>query len=78
MNLNVSALHLVDCTYLYDKNRFLSAVMLSLTAIIGMEMPFINVISKIDLLKHLGRPDMNLFFYSTLSGIEHMFMFDDD
>jgi hypothetical protein len=52
--------------------------MLSLTAIIGLEMPFINVISKIDLIKTLGRPDMNLFFYSNLAGLEHMFFFDND
>lgn len=67
---------MVDCSYLYDKSRFLSAVMLSLSAIIGLEMPFINVISKIDLLRNFGRPDMHLTFYGNLAGLEHMFYFD--
>ena len=71
--MTVAAMHLVDSTYLYEKNRFLSSVMLSLTALIGMDMPFLNVISKIDLLKTLGRPDMNLFFYGAMSGLDHMF-----
>lgn len=29
-------------------------------------------------MKTLGRPDMHLFFYSNLSGLEHMFMFEDE
>lgn len=76
LNLHLSAIHLVDCTYLYDKHRFLASLMLSLTAIIGMEMPFINAITKIDLLRNFGRPDMNLSFYSSISGLEYLF-FDD-
>lgn len=71
--MQFSAVHLVDCSYLYDRNRFLSALMLSLTAIVGMEMPFINAISKIDLLGTLGRPDLNLSFYSQISGLKMLF-----
>lgn len=69
-------MHLVDCTYLYDKNRFLASMMLSLTATIGMEMPFINAITKIDLLKNFGRPDLNLSFYNSISGLEYLFYED--
>eukprot|EP00347_Sterkiella_histriomuscorum_P009593 403340612 len=76
LNLNFSAIHLVDCTYLYDKNRFLASMTLSLTAIIGMQMPFINAITKIDLMKNFGRPDMNLSFYNSISGLEFLFFED--
>ena len=76
--MQFSAVHLVDCSYLYDKTRFLSALTLSLTAIIGMEMPFINTISKIDLLKTLGRPGMNLSFYSAISGLKYLFFETQD
>jgi len=51
--------------------------MLSLTALIGMEMPFINAITKIDLLKQFGRPDMNLSFYNSISGLKFLFFADD-
>ncbi len=77
LNMTMVAIHLVDCTYLYDKHRFLSALMLSLTALIGLDMPFINCISKLDLLKTLGRPDMNLSFYSSITGLKFLF-FDDE
>jgi len=76
LNIHLTALHLVDATYLYDKNRFLSSLMLSLTAIICLEMPFINAITKIDLLKTFGRPDMGLSFYSSISGLEYLFFED--
>lgn len=76
--MRLAAVHLVDCSYLYDKNRFLSALMLSLTAIIGMEMPFINAISKVDLMRRLGRPDMNLTFYSEISGLKYLFCDEEE
>lgn len=71
--MQFSAVHLVDCSYLYDRHRFLSALTLSLTAIIGMDMPFINAISKIDMLGKFGRPEMGLSFYSSISGLRMMF-----
>lgn len=61
--MQMVAVHLVDSSYLYDRYKFLSAMMLSLSSIIGMEMPFINIITKVDLLGQMGRPDMNLMFY---------------
>jgi hypothetical protein len=36
---------------------------LSLSALIGLEMPMINLITKMDLIKQLGRPEMNLAYY---------------
>ena len=40
-----------------DANKYLSACTLSMTAKIGFEnVPFINIITKIDLLSKLGRP----------------------
>lgn len=71
--MRFAALHLVDCSYLYDRTRFLSALTLSLTATVGMDMPFINAISKLDLLKTLGRPEMGLSFYQNMSGLNLMF-----
>ena len=73
LHFTFSAVHLVDISYLYDKHRFLSALTLSLSATIGMELPFINAITKLDLLGTLGRPDMNLSFYNEISGLNYLF-----
>ena len=72
--MNLVAVHMVDSSYLYDKYKFLAAMSLSLSALIGLEMPHINLITKIDLLSKLGRPDMNLMFYQgTTSGLKYLF-----
>ncbi len=38
-----------------------------------MEMPFINAITKVDLMKKLGRPEMNLTFYNEIQGLNYLF-----
>jgi hypothetical protein len=66
--------HLVDCSYLMDAHKYLSAVTLSMSAKIGFEdAPMINIITKIDLLKKLGRPQMNLIDLENISGIGYLF-----
>ena len=62
-NFKMVAVNMIDASYLYDRYKFLSAMTLSLTSLIGIEIPFINLVTKMDLLKTMGRPDMNLMFY---------------
>ena len=74
VGLQCCATHLVDCSYLMDEHKYLSAVTLSMTAKIGFEdAPMINIITKIDLLKKLGRPQMNLIDLENISGIGYLF-----
>ena len=59
---------------MYDKFKFLSSLTLSLTAIVGMELPILNLITKVDLIGKLGRPDMNLMFYEgCTNGLRYLF-----
>ena len=62
-NFKMVAVNMIDASYLYDRYKFLSAMTLSLTSLIGIEIPFINLVTKMDLMKTMGRPDMNLMFY---------------
>lgn len=74
LNFQFVVVHLIDSQQLYDKFKFLSSLTLSLTAIIGMELPMINLVSKIDLLGKYGRPDMNLMFYEgCTNGLKYLF-----
>ena len=53
-----------------DTHKYLSAVTLSMCAKIGFEdTPLINIVSKLDLLKKLGRPQMNLIDLENIGGI---------
>ena len=62
-NFRFVAVHLIDASYLYDRYKFLAALSLSLSSLIGLEVPFINLVTKVDLMSTLGRPDMNLMNY---------------
>ena len=74
LSFNFVAVHLIDSSQLYDRFKFLSSLTLSLAAIIGMEIPMINLISKVDLMTQMGRPDMNLMFYEgCTSGLKYLF-----
>lgn len=74
LGFSLVVVHLVDISYLYDRYKFLSAMTLSLTAVINLEVPFLNLITKVDLLGQMGRPDMNLMFYQgTTYGLKYLF-----
>jgi len=79
VGLQCCATHLVDCSYLMDCNKYLSAVTLSMCAKIGFEeVPLINIVSKLDLLQKLGRPQMNLIDLENIAGIHYLFWDGDD
>ena len=77
LNFHFVASHVIDLPQIYDRYKFLTTLTLSLTAIIGMEMPMVQIITKIDLLKTMGKPDMNIMFYEgCTNGLKFLF-FDD-
>ena len=48
--LQLAAVHLTDATHITDPSRYVSLLLLSLRAMLMLELPHINVLSKIDLL----------------------------
>jgi hypothetical protein len=51
LDLRLTCVHLIDCSLCLDLSRYLSAVLTSLTATMHLELPHVNVLSKIDLMK---------------------------
>jgi hypothetical protein len=47
--------HLVDAHHCTDSSKFVSVVMLSLSSMVRLELPHINVLSKIDLMQQYGK-----------------------
>jgi hypothetical protein len=59
---------------MFDRFKFLASLTLSLTAVVGIELPLINLITKVDMLAKLGRPDMPLDFYEgCTNGLKYLF-----
>ena len=52
--LQLTAVHLVDAHLCCDPGKYVSALLLSLSTMLHLELPHINVLSKIDLIENYG------------------------
>ena len=60
LSLRLSAVHLVDAHYCSDASKFISVCMTSLNAMMQMEMPHVNVLSKVDTIEKYGKLNFNI------------------
>lgn len=56
--MQLTAVHLVDAHLCCDPGKYVSALLLSLTTMLHLELPHINVLSKIDLIGNYGKLGM--------------------
>jgi hypothetical protein len=62
--MQLTAMHLVDAHLCSDPGKYVSALLLSLSTMLHLELPHINVLSKIDLIESYGKLGVPLFFLS--------------
>mmetsp|Transcript_80736 Transcript_80736/g.250602 ORF Transcript_80736/g.250602 Transcript_80736/m.250602 type:complete len:319 (-) Transcript_80736:52-1008(-) len=73
LDLRLVAVHLIDSTLCVDVHRYISAVLLSLAAMMQMELPHINVLSKIDLvMDHTDDLTFRLDYYAGVQDLSHL------
>ncbi|XP_050379716.1 GPN-loop GTPase QQT1-like [Argentina anserina] len=77
LSINVTAdhlvaVHLVDSHLCSDPAKYVSALLLSLSTMIHMELPHINVLSKIDLIQNYGELAFNLDFYTDVEDLSYL------
>lgn len=53
--MQLTAVHLVDAHLCCDPGKYVSALVLSLTTMLHLELPHVNVLSKIDLMENYGK-----------------------
>ncbi|RXW21971.1 hypothetical protein EST38_g3863 [Candolleomyces aberdarensis] len=68
----LAAVHLCDAHYITDASKYVSVLLLSLRAMLHLELPHINVLSKIDLLSQYGELDFNLDFYTEVQDLTYL------
>ncbi|KAI0826286.1 cytoplasmic protein [Irpex lacteus] len=68
----LAAVHLCDAHYVTDASKFISVLMLSLRAMLHLELPHINVLSKVDLIAQYGDLDFNLDFYTEVQDLSYL------
>ena len=77
LDLRLCAVQLVDAHYCSDANKFLSAALLSTTSMLRLELPTINVLSKIDLINQYGELPYNLDFFTDCQDLNRLVSYID-
>ncbi|KAH7882301.1 hypothetical protein F5I97DRAFT_1817070 [Phlebopus sp. FC_14] len=72
IGFRLAAVHLCDAHYVTDPAKYVSVLLLSLRTMLQLELPHINVLSKIDLLSQYGDLDFNLDFYTEVQDLSYL------
>ncbi|EMR11838.1 hypothetical protein PNEG_00261 [Pneumocystis murina B123] len=72
MKYRLVVVHLVDAHYCTDPSKYISVLMLSLRSMLQMDLPHVNVLSKIDLIGMYGELLFNLDFYTEVQDLSHL------
>ncbi|XP_068121583.1 GPN-loop GTPase 2 isoform X2 [Hyperolius riggenbachi] len=70
--LRLCAVHLVDSHYCTDPAKFISVLCTSLGTMLHVELPHINVLSKMDLIEQYGRLAFNIDFYTEVMDLSYL------
>ncbi|XP_024258423.1 GPN-loop GTPase 2 [Oncorhynchus tshawytscha] len=71
-NFRLTAVHLVDSHYCADPAKFISVLCTSLSTMLHVELPHVNVLSKMDLIEQYGKLAFNLDFYTDVMDLTYL------
>lgn len=60
-NFRVCGVFVLDCHFMVDGNKFISGAMAALSVMVNLELPHVNVLSKVDLLSQSSRLQLDHF-----------------
>ncbi|KAI8391165.1 GPN-loop GTPase [Radiomyces spectabilis] len=72
LNYRLVAVHLVDAHYCTDPAKYISVLLLSLKTMIQLELPHVNVLSKVDLIESYGKLRFNLQYYTDVMDLSYL------
>lgn len=72
MGYRLVVVHLADAHYISDPSKYISILLLSLRSMLQIDLPHINVLSKIDLLREYGPLPFNLDFYTEVQDLSYL------
>ncbi|ODQ82563.1 hypothetical protein BABINDRAFT_56308 [Babjeviella inositovora NRRL Y-12698] len=71
-DLRLCVVSLIDSFYLTSPSQYISVLLLALRSMLQLDLPHINVFSKIDLLKNYGALPFNLDFYTEVQDLHYL------
>ncbi|XP_066148055.1 GPN-loop GTPase 2 [Euwallacea fornicatus] len=73
LSYHLCAVHLVDSHYCSDATKFISTLLLSLSTMMQVGLPHVNVLSKADLFeKNLSKLDFGVNFYTDVLDLQYL------
>ncbi|KAG9290831.1 hypothetical protein G9A89_010980 [Geosiphon pyriformis] len=79
LSYRLVTVHLVDAHHCTDPAKYISVLLLSLKTMLQIELPHINVLSKIDLMESYGKLAFNLDFYTEVQDLSYLlYHLDED
>ncbi|VDQ17439.1 unnamed protein product, partial [Trichobilharzia regenti] len=72
LDLRLTSVHLVDSHYCSDAGKFISCVLTSLSSMLQLSMPHVNILSKADLIEQYGELDFNLDFFTEVLDLKYL------
>ncbi|GJY70243.1 GPN-loop GTPase QQT1, partial [Tanacetum coccineum] len=72
LDLQLTMIHLIDSHLCSDPGKYVSALLLTLSTMLHMEVPHVNVLSKMDLIESYGKLAFNLDFYTDVEDLSYL------
>lgn len=66
------AVNLVDAHYCSDASKYVAVCLTSLNTMLRIELPHINILSKVDLIEKYGKLDFGIDFYTEVLDLEYL------
>lgn len=73
LDYRLVVVNLIDSFYITSPSQYISVVLLALRSMLQMDLPHVNVFSKIDLLKSYGELPFNLNYYTEVQDLQYLF-----
>jgi len=72
LDFRLAAVHLVDSHYCNDAAKFISVLLTSLSTMLQIALPHINVLSKMDLIEKYGKLAFSLDYYTDVLDLNYL------
>lgn len=70
--ISLCSVHLVDSHYCSDPGKFVAVLLTSLSTMLQVELPHVNILSKADLMEKHGKLHFNVDFYSEVLNLSYI------
>ncbi|CAF1578703.1 unnamed protein product [Rotaria sp. Silwood1] len=72
LDLRLCCVNLIDSYYCSNSSNFISALLTSLSMMLHLELPHVNILSKIDLIERFGTLEYNIDFYTEILDLSYL------